>query len=250
VTKPIRVTVWNEGRHEKKSPEVAKVYPRGIHGAIAEGLRKCPDLEVVKTATLDEDAEHGLPEEVLAKTDVLTWWGHMAHKDVSDAVVDRVQKHVLEGMGLIVLHSGHYSKPFRRLMGTGCGLKWREAAEQERLWVVRPGHPIVEGLGEYLELAHTEMYGEFFDVPQPDELIFISWFEGGDVFRSGCCWDRGKGKVFYFRPGHETFPIYYDAAVVRVLQNACRWAARPVGSPFSLAAPNVKVPLNPIPKKA
>jgi trehalose utilization protein len=249
VCRTVRVTVWNEGRHEKKMPAVAKVYPQGIHGAIAEGLRADPDIVVVKTATLDEDAEHGLSEEVLKETDVLTWWGHMAHQDVKDEIVDRVHKHVLEGMGLVVLHSGHYSKIFRRLMGTGCGLKWREAAEQERLWVVRPGHPIVDGLGEYFELPHTEMYGEFFDVPQPDELIFISWFEGGDVFRSGCCWNRGSGKVFYFRPGHETFPIYYDTNVRKVLTNACRWAARPVRTPFSLACPNTKTPLNPIPKK-
>ena len=247
--KTVRVTVWNEGRHEKTHADVAKVYPKGIHEALAAGLKRQPGLKIVKTATLDDDAEHGLSEAVLARTDVLTWWGHMAHHEVSDAVVDRVHKHVLEGMGLIVLHSGHYSKIFRKLMGTGCGLKWREAAEQERLWVVRPGHPIVEGLGEYLELPHTEMYGEFFDIPQPDELILISWFEGGDVFRSGCCWERGRGKVFYFRPGHETFPIYYDANVLKVIGNACRWAARGVGGAYSLACPNVTVPLNPIRKR-
>jgi trehalose utilization protein len=224
VPKTVRVTIWNEGRHEKSHPEVAKVYPKGIHGALAAGLAQEPGLKIVKTATLDEDEEHGLSEKVLAKTDVLTWWGHMAHHEVTDAI-------------------------FRKLMGTGCGLKWREAAEQERLWVVRPGHPIVEGLGEYLELPHTEMYGEFFDIPQPDELILISWFEGGDVFRSGCCWNRGGGKVFYFRPGHETFPIYYDKNVLRLLGNACRWAARPAGSSYSLACPNVTAPLNPIPKK-
>jgi len=245
----IRVTVWNEGRHEKSSEAVKKVYPKGIHGQIAAALKKEADIEIVKTATLDEDEEHGLSEAVLAKTDVLTWWGHMAHGDVKDAIVDRVQKHVLEGMGLIVLHSGHYSKIFRRMMGTGCGLKWREAAEMERLWVVSPSHPIVEGLGQYIELPHTEMYGELFDIPQPDELIFISWFEGGDVFRSGCCWNRGAGKVFYFRPGHETYPIYYDKNVIKVLGNACRFLARPKKTAYSLAAPHVPVSLNPIPKK-
>ena len=244
----IRVTVWNEGRHEKTSPEVAKVYPKGIHGAIAAGLTKQGDF-TVKTATLDQDDEHGLPEKLLAKTDVLTWWGHMAHGDVRDEIVDRVQKHVLQGMGLIVLHSGHYSKIFRRLMGTGCGLKWREAAEMERLWVVSPSHPIARGLGQYIELEHTEMYGELFDIPQPDEQVFISWFEGGDVFRSGCCWNRGAGKVFYFRPGHETYPIFHNKQIIQVLANACRWAARPTGTAYSLDAPNIPVPLNPIPKK-
>jgi trehalose utilization protein len=245
----VRVTVWNEGRHEKTNPAVQKVYPKGIHGQLAAALKKVPGIEILKTATLDEDAEHGLSEEVLAKTDVLTWWGHMGHGDVKDAIVDRVQKAVLEGMGLIVLHSGHHSKIFKRMMGTGCGLKWREAAERERLWVVSPGHPIAEGLGEYFELPHTEMYGEFFDIPQPDELVLLSWFEGGEVFRSGCCWNRGKGKVFYFRPGHETFPIFYDENVIKVIGNACRWAARPVGSPYSLACPCINKPLSPISKK-
>ncbi len=223
----IRVTVWNEFRHEKKHDAVKKVYPDGIHAAIAEGLK--PGGFEIRTATLDEP-EHGLTDDVLASTDVLTWWGHMAHGDVSDDVVAKVCARVLEGMGLITLHSGHYSKPFRKLMGTTCSLKWREAAEKERLWVVEPSHPIVEGIDEYIELEHTEMYGEFFDIPEPDELVFVSWFPGGEVFRSGCCFKRGQGRVFYFRPGHETFPIYRDENIVRVLANAVRWAA-PVERP-------------------
>lgn len=242
----IRVTVWNEGVHEKKHESVKRVYPLGIHSVIAEGLRqRLGPAVTVRTATLEEP-EHGLTAQVLADTDVLTWWGHMAHGEVKDAVVDRVHQRVLEGMGLIVLHSGHYSKPFKKLMGTGCGLKWREAAEQERLWCVDPGHPIASGLGQYFELPHTEMYGEFFDIPQPDELVFISWFEGGEVFRSGCVWRRGRGKVFYFRPGHETFPIYYDANVRTVLANAVRYLAPVTGVPYSLGSPNIKDPLNPI----
>jgi len=243
---PIRVTVWNEAQHEKTNAAVQQIYPKGIHAVIADGLREKLGSDVhVRTATLDEP-EHGLTEQVLAETDVLTWWGHMAHHKVDDKVADRVHKRVLEGMGLIVLHSGHYAKPFKKLMGTGCGLKWREAAEMERLWVVNPGHPIVEGLGEYFEIDHVEMYGEFFDVPQPDELVLISWFEGGEVFRSGCCWDRGKGKVFYFRPGHETFPIYYHPQVRQVIANAVKYVAPRPGSPYSLNSPNIKTPLNPI----
>jgi len=228
MAKKIRVTVWNEYRHEKKNEEIAKLYPDGMHGAIAAHLKKEKDLDV-RTATLDEP-EHGLTDDVLAATDVLTWWGHMAHGEVDDAVVDKVQKRVLEGMGLIVLHSGHMSKPFRRLMGTGCMLKWREVGEKERLWVVDHGHPIVDGIGDYFELPQTEMYGEFFDIPEPDELIFISWFEGGEVFRSGCTFRRGSGRVFYFRPGHETYGIYYDENVLRVITNGVRWAA-PVDGP-------------------
>ncbi|HIE44384.1 MAG TPA: trehalose utilization protein ThuA [Candidatus Omnitrophica bacterium] len=220
----IKVTVWNEYRHERDNREIAKLYPKGMHGAIAEYLRKQPGLEV-RTATLDEP-EHGLTNDVLAGTDVLTWWGHIAHNEVKDEIVERVHHHVLEGMGLIVLHSGHYSKIFKKLMGTTCALKWREIGEKERLWVVQPAHPITEGIGEYIELEHTEMYGEHFDIPQPDNLVFISWFPGGEVFRSGCCFYRGKGKIFYFRPGHETYPVYYCKDVLRVIYNAVRWAAK------------------------
>lgn len=219
----IRVTVWNEFRHERIHEEVAKVYPNGIHTVIADYLRKQPRIEV-KTATLDEP-ENGLTQEVLDNTDVLLWWGHMAHNEVKDEVVDRVYNRVLDGMGLIVLHSGHLSKIFRKLMGTSCRLKWREEGEKERVWVVEPGHPIAEGLGEYFEIPHTEMYGERFDIPKPDELVFISWFKGGEVFRSGCCFYRGRGKIFYFSPGHETYPIYYQPEVQRVIYNAVKWVA-------------------------
>lgn len=225
---PLRVTIWNEFRHEKTNAQIKKLYPKGMHGAIAKYLKENTDFRV-KTATLDED-EHGLTEKVLAATDVLTWWGHTAHAEVQDEIVDRVHRRVLEGMGLIVLHSGHNSKVFKKLMGTTCSLKWREIAERERLWVVAPGHPIVDGIGEFIEIPHVEMYGEHFDIPAPDELVFISWFQGGEVFRSGCCFNRGNGKIFYFRPGHETLPIYYQEEVLRVIANAIRWAA-PVNGP-------------------
>lgn len=224
---PIRVTVWNEYRHEKTHESVAKVYPDGIHEAVAQPLREAGFD--VKTATLDEP-EHGLTEEVLAATDVLIWWGHMAHHEVEDKIVDRVHKRVLEGMGLIVLHSGHFSKIFQKLMGTTCNLKWREIGEKERIYVVEPGHPIAQGLGEHFELPHEEMYGERFDIPAPDTLVFLSWFQGGELFRSGCCYHRGAGKIFYFRPGHETYRTFYQPEVQRVIQNAVSWAA-PVGGP-------------------
>jgi trehalose utilization protein len=224
----IQVTVWGENVHEQTNEVVQSVYPDGMHNVIAGALGQDPEIET-RTATLDQDDEHGLSEEVLDKTDVLTWWGHAAHRKVRDEVVARVQSRVLEGMGLIVLHSGHYSKIFKRLMGTTCSLSWREAGEKERLWVCNPGHPIVEGLGEYFELPQTEMYGEPFSIPVPDEQIFISWFEGGEVFRSGVTYFRGNGKIFYFRPGHETYPIYYDENVQLVLRNAVKWA-QPAGS--------------------
>jgi len=235
---PLRVTVWGENVHEKKMPAVAKIYPKGMHETIAEGLRELGGVEA-RTATLDQP-EHGLTERVLAETDVLTWWGHCAHGDVADAIVDRVQKRVLEGMGLVVLHSGHYSKIFKRLLGTTCSLTWREVGEKERIWVCQPGHPIAQGIDRYFEIPNEEMYGEPFGIPTPDETIFISWFEGGEVFRSGATWRRGNGKVFYFRPGHETYPTYHQEEVRHVIRNGVRWA-RPEGSLWIDACPNVPI---------
>ncbi|MGZ9585464.1 ThuA domain-containing protein [Paenibacillus marinisediminis] len=217
----LKVTVWNENRHEQHNPVVGEIYPEGIHGAIARFL-----IEAgfdAGTATLDEP-EHGLTDEVLNHTDVLIWWGHLAHEEVKDEIVNKVKQRVLDGMGLIVLHSGHFSKIFKALMGTSCDLKWREANETERLWVVAPSHPIAEGIGEYIELEKEEMYGEHFDIPAPDELVLVSWFEGGEIFRSGCTYTRGNGKVFYFRPGHETYPTYHNPEIQRVIVNAVRWA--------------------------
>lgn len=220
----IRVTVWNEFRHERKNPKAIEYYPRGMHQVIADHLRASPDMEV-RTATLDEP-EHGLTEAALADTDVLTWWGHLSHHEVSDEVVDRVHKRVLAGMGILVLHSGHMSKIFRKLMGTSCDLKWREHPEErEILWVTRPGHPIVAGIDDHFIIPNEEMYGEFFDIPEPECTFLISTFTGGECIRSGCTWTRGAGKVVYFRPGHETYPTYHNRNVLRVIENAVRWAA-------------------------
>jgi len=221
-----RVTVWSEYRHERSDAAVRAIYPDGIHGAIGAGLRDAGFD--VRMATLDEP-EHGLTHAVLDETDVLTWWGHLAHEEVDDAVVERVQRRVLDGMGFIVLHSGHHSRIFKRLMGTSCDLKWREAGERERIWIVDPGHPIAEGLGETFVIDEEEMYGEHFDIPVPDRLVLVSWFQGGEVFRSGCCYQRGRGRIFYFRPGHETHPTYFNTDVRRVIANAVRWAGGPSG---------------------
>lgn len=223
----IHVTVWNEHVIEETNSKVARIYPQGMHGAIRAGLSD-EGIEV-HTATFAEP-EHGLMQSVLDRTDVLIWWGHAVHAKVQDEVVERIHARVLQGMGLIVLHSGHYSKIFKKLMGTSCNLKYRDAGELERLWVVDPAHPIAHGLGPYIELPSEEMYGEHFDIPTPDELVFVSWFEGGEIFRSGCCYHRGQGKVFYFRPGHESYPTYHNRDVLHVIRNAVQWAASSRGS--------------------
>ncbi len=241
---PIRVTIWNEFIHEVENEGVSDIYPDGIHAALADGITSLAHA-TCRTATLVEP-EHGLTEEVLAGTDVLVWWGHKAHDRVMDSVVERVYQQVLSGMGLVVLHSGHFSKIFRRVMGTNCSLKWREADEKERIWNLAPSHPIMAGIGDYFELPQEEMYGERFDIPEPDELLMISWFQGGEVFRSGCTWRRGHGRVFYFRPGHETYATYYDDNVLRVVANACGWARRRV-SINTQDAPNA-APLEAVPQ--
>lgn len=222
---PIRVTVWGEGRHEKRDANVAALYPDGMHTTIAAGIEEHAGRPVVvRCATLD-DPDQGLPPSVLESTDVLTWWGHMAHDEVSDALVDRVQEAVLAGMGLVVLHSGHWSKVFKRLMGTTCALRWRNGDDRELVWTVDPTHPVAAGVPSPIVIDRQEMYGEFFDVPPPDELVFVSSFSGGEVFRSGCAWRRGRGRVFYFSPGDQDYPVYHQPDVRRVIANAAVWVA-------------------------
>jgi len=221
----LRVTVWNEWRHERQDPAVAALYPDGIHGAIAGALREhSPDGVVVRCATLEEP-EHGLTAELLDATDVLVWWGHLAHDEVSDEVAERVQEHVLRGMGFVSLHAAALSKPTRRLLGTGCTFLWREANDRELLWTIAPSHPIARGVSPVTVIPRHEMYGEPFDIPEPDEVVFISAFSGGEVFRSGCCYRRGAGRVFLFSPGHETDPIYTQPEIRLILANAVEWAA-------------------------
>jgi trehalose utilization protein len=259
----LRVLIWNENVHERANPIVAKIYPKGIHGCIADALKidngavrepatwtgrparvgemggePINQLQI-RTATLDEP-EHGLSEQVLEETDALIWWGHAAHGKVQDVIVDRVLKRIWQGMGFIALHSSHYSKIFKRLMGTSCSLTWREAGERERVWVCNPAHPIARGINRYFEIENTEMYGEPFAIPAPDEMVFISWYEGGDVFRSGCTWKRGNGRIFYFAPGHEIYPIYFDPNVQIVLRNAVRWAA-PVSEKWIDSCPQIPI---------
>ena len=231
----IKVTVWNENQHEKSNPKICEFYPGGLHEYIASFLRS--DEIEVRCATLD-DEECGLTNEVLDDTDVLIWWGHMAHAKVPDAVVDRVQEHIQRGMGFIALHSAHFSKIFRRMMGTTCSLKWRDGA-RERIWTIMPNHPIAAGVDETFVLEPEEMYGERFDIPTPDEVIFLGWFNGGEVFRSGCTFTRGHGKIFYFQPGHESNPSFKNENVQKIIRNAVKWTC-PVQKNIEITCPHFK----------
>jgi len=231
----MRILVWNEFAHEKTDERVRAIYPDGIHATIAAFLRE--EGHEVLTATLDDEG-CGLSEALLDTVDVLIWWGHIRHGDVPDAVAELVQKKVLEGMGFIALHSAHHSKPFKRLMGTSCNLSWREDGDYELVWVAKPSHPIAAGIDRYFKLAHEEVYGEPFDIPEADETVFLSSYEGGEVFRAGCCFYRGCGRIFYFQPGHETYPTYLQPEVQRVIKNAVLWAKPTYRAP--LACPHVK----------
>lgn len=236
----INAVVWNENIHERENETVAQVYPTGIHGYLAQALNADPGIQAT-TATLDQP-EHGLSVDRLAQTDVLLWWGHAGHGQVDDAIVQRVADAVYGGMGLILLHSAHFAKIFLQLMGTPCNLSWREAGERERLWVTAPYHPIAQGIGPFIELENEEMYGEPFGVPEPMETVFVSWFQGGEVFRSGLTYQRGGGKIFYFRPGHETYPTFHNETVQTVLRNAVHWAHNPAPRTSNVHdAPNAPV---------
>lgn len=234
----IKVTIFNEFKHEKVAGEKPQeIYPEGIHITLKNALRG--EFEV-KTVTLD-DPDCGITDELLEDTDVMLWWGHMAHGDVPDEIAEKVHQAVLGGMGIIFLHSGHHSKPFRLLMGTNCNLTWREDGDRELLWVCNPSHPIAQGVGRFINIEHEETYGEPFSIPEPDELVFIANFSGGEVMRAGCCWKKENGKVFYFQPGHETFPIYHNPEIIKVIKNAINWA-KPTYR-VKIECPHVKKPL-------
>ena len=221
--KKIRVTIWNEYRHEKTDENVRAIYPNGLHAKIKEMLSFDGDLDITLAAL--DDPDQGLPQERLDNTDVLIWWGHMSHGDVDDALVDRIAYRVINGaMGFIALHSAHESKPFRRIIGTAGNLSWG-SEQHEIIWNLFPNHPIASGIPSHFALEQEEMYGEPFLVAQPDELVFGSWFQHGNIFRSGMCFYRGVGRIFYFQPGHESVPTYHNETIIKIIDNAIHWAA-------------------------
>ena len=221
----MRVHIWAEDRPLPEAAEqMRSLYPKGVEGAIADCLREMEGVTVT-TSTMQGPMQ-GFDREILNRTDVLVYWSHKHWREVAEAHVDYLQNRVLEGMGLIVLHSAHASKLFARLMGTRTqSLRWRENDELQRYWIVSPAHPIAQGLsGEFFEIPMDETYGEYFEIPQPQEQVFLTWAPGGELFRSGCCWTRGLGRIFYFQGGHETYPVYLQREVGTVLTNAVRWA--------------------------
>ncbi len=244
-TAPVRVLVWDEApSHAPKS-----VYPKSLNGAIADGLNADGAGRIVATTANLDDPNQGITDEALANIDVLIWWGHARHGEVTDETAAKVVKAVHNGVGFLPLHSAHYSKTFRGILGATGHLKggWREAenpADSEEIRVCAPKHPICRGVSDFT-LPAEEMYGAPFDVPPALVVLFQSYFPlGGEYFPSfaltvgegidpaftsgpggGKGQGEGVGRVFYFRPGHETYPTYFDTNVRKVIHNGVLWCA-------------------------
>ncbi len=238
--KKLNVVIWNEYRHEKTDEEVRALYPNGLHAVIKEFLDVNEDMEV-SLAALD-DPDQGLPDERLETIDVLVWWGHLAHSEVDDALVKKIQKRVYLGkMGFIALHSGHHSKPFKAIVGTNGNLSWGRN-QKEIMWTLMPSHEIAAGIPDHFLLESEELYSEPFGIPQPDALVFGAWFEDGHIMRAGACFHRGAGKVFYFQPGHETCRSFFNSYVQRIITNAIRWAKpNDFGYEIKDTCPHIKI---------
>jgi trehalose utilization protein len=102
---------------------------------------------------------------------------------------------------------------------------WRADGEPSHVTTLLPDHPIAQGLPARWDIPQTEMYDEPHHIPQPDAVVLEERWDKGEQFRSGCAWQIGKGRVFYYRPGHETYPIYRQQENLLVIENAARWAA-------------------------
>ncbi len=247
MTDTVIFLVWDENK--KSVP--TEVYPSNIRGAIADALNVSEVVNIVAaTACLDDDHQ-GITADVLRNIDVLIWWGHARHDEVTDETAELVRSAVHnDGLGFLPLHSAHYSKPFKAVLSANGHLKggWREndnPADTEEITVAAPKHPIAEGIVGFT-IDQEEMYGAPFDVPPYQVVVFQSYFPtGGEYFPSfattvgkgidpafasgsgnGANQGEGAGRVFYFRPGHETFPTYHLPVVQKILRNAVLWLAR------------------------
>ncbi|MCI8623421.1 MAG: trehalose utilization protein ThuA [Provencibacterium sp.] len=228
---PIRVTVWNEFYDDPRHPAIQELYPGGVQEYLASVLREEPDMAVTARHFYEDDA-CGLSDEVLDSTDVLLVYGHILRDNVpEDRVKKLIERVVKEGMGVIFLHSALWMNLFQRLVGPGAYCGYRELGERERVWVVNRNHPIAAGLPSSFVIPHTEVYSEPAGFPDPDELVFISWYQGGEAARSGMVWRRGAGRIFYFSPGHAWYNAMQIPEYHTVIKNAVRWAVPPSSPP-------------------
>lgn len=241
----MNITVFNENIDElgldpkraDKTAALLEVHPNGIHNTLKDLFDEMDDVNV-RTATQDQE-ECGLSKEVLDNTDVLVFWAHRGHDDFPDEIAENIHQRVISGMGLILLHSAHHSKVLKRTLGTSGDLRWRDDTYC-RIFCVNPTHPISEGIPENFELGIEECYGECFDIPKPDDVVFLSWYDIGEVLRSGCTWTRGYGKIFYFQPGHESNLSYKHPYVRQILKNAVNWV-KPIKYKTTFGAPHINV---------
>lgn len=217
---PIRVTFWHEFRHEKTKPAAMALYPDGLH-AYLKSVLECDDIEITLAAL--DDPNQGITDELLENTDVLMWWGHAYHNEVDDELVEKIRQRVYAGMGFLPLHSAHHSKPFQRIIGCTGNLRWGRN-QKAIIWNLAPWHPIAQGVPMSFQLTE-ELYSEPFYIPKPDEIIFGTWFEDGNLFRGGLTFRRGLGKIFYFHTGHETVDSLKNENVHRIIKNAIYWCA-------------------------
>lgn len=277
--RPLKVLVWDE-----RQPAQKQAYREGLGARVARHLRGCEGVEV--TEALLDDPGQGLAS--LDAMDVVVWWGHVRHAEIETATALRVVERIRSGrLGLVALHSAHWSRPFVEAMAavareralaaltpgeraravvtesellprpfmapsyqerrspsvlykrppTGpvevrlvrpncCFPAYRGDGRPSEVWVKLPRHPIARGLPATFTIPQTEMYDEPFHVPDPDEVVLEEHWAAGEWFRSGSAWRLGAGRVFYFRPGHETYPVFENAWALKVVENAVRWAGR------------------------
>ena len=113
------------------------------------------------------------------------------------------------------------------LVVPNCGLgSWRADGAPSHVEVKAPDHPIAKGVPARFDVKQTEMYNEPFTVPAPDTVVFAESWDKGEKFRAGCCWKVGEGRVFYFRPGHETYPVFHQPETLQIAHNAALWVGK------------------------